>query len=177
MVTHGKAARSARGRFASRSTTRTTPSTKQPALHTPAVSFSSYTTSHTNIEENANPIATANFTAGDVEFGGRPPSKLALTQPYGTIHQTIDGVNTDLRIAEAEKISKADALLLGLESTPSSARIQAKPVNQSNEKRVLRSQDGASRTRSDLAHFFPDYEDIVFGKAQEPGTASLVRYH
>ncbi|KAI9713776.1 MAG: hypothetical protein M1828_001370 [Chrysothrix sp. TS-e1954] len=36
------------------------------------------------------------------------------------------------------------------------------------EKRVLRSADGTSHSESDLAYFFPDYEDYVFGPTKSP---------
>lgn len=37
------------------------------------------------------------------------------------------------------------------------------------DKRVLRSQTGTSRCNSELALFFPDYEDYVFGPEKESG--------
>jgi len=160
MVTQGKAARSARGRFARKSTTTTTTSTlkKQSTLNFPPLAASNVVPDSDDISAipPSQPI-DVNLSAG------RPPSKLAVKQPYGVVQQTIDGVNTDLKIAGEENLSAADASLLGIDQTP-------KPVaEQPKEKRVLRSKDGPSRTRSDLAHFFPDYEEVVFGKPREPG--------
>lgn len=37
------------------------------------------------------------------------------------------------------------------------------------EKRTLRSQDGGSRSKSELASYFPNYDDIVSDKPKEPG--------
>ena len=39
-------------------------------------------------------------------------------------------------------------------------------------KRVLRSADGTSRSESDLAYFFPDYDELVFGSKKPPGMSA-----
>lgn len=39
-----------------------------------------------------------------------------------------------------------------------------------DDKRVLRSQDGLSKSRSSLNQFFPDFQDVLSGQDQAPGT-------
>lgn len=166
MVTQGKTVRSARGRFASRKSN-STPQ-KQATLGIPlTISFA--TSASSDIASDGNALSTSRLSSGADLSAGRPPSKLAVTQPYGTLQQTIDGATTDLKIAHGEKLSASDASLLGLK-LPS--RASPNPNAQAKEKRVLRSQDGGPRTRSDLAHFFPDYEEVVFGAPKVRGSSS-----
>ena len=49
------------------------------------------------------------------------------------------------------------------------AKVPAKIIKQI-EKRTLRSQDGGSRSKSDLALYFANYDDIVSNEPREPGT-------
>jgi len=165
MVTHAKAARSARGRFTSR---RSRITTTTATIDTPTSSFDAPTRPNTGAESHEAISAPSSLTTGAGLSAGRPPSKLAVTQPYGPLQQTIDGVTTDLKTPFGDSLSVSDASLLGLKP-PGQPAGSSKPANQSQEKRVLRSKDGASRTRSELAHFFPDYEEVVFGAPKEPG--------
>lgn len=171
MVTQGKAARSVRGRFTSHKSTTTTP-TKLPPSGVSLTSFQSLATPDQHAESHEGSLILTPLQPGDANLSaGRPPSKLVVKEPYGIVQQTINGVDTDLKIATGEHLSVADASLLGLKATQ---QVTLESSNQPKEKRVLRSQDGASRTRSDLAHFFPDYEEVVFGQPKEPGTLVII---
>ena len=50
-----------------------------------------------------------------------------------------------------------------------------KPIDaiKQEEKRTLRSQDGGSRSRSELASYFPNYDDIVSNEPKEPRTNAI----
>lgn len=61
-------------------------------------------------------------------------------------------------VAEASAVAFDNAITKEITSTP-----------KEKDKRVLRSQGGSSRSKSSLARFFPDFEDVVFGASKEPG--------
>ena len=64
------------------------------------------------------------------------------------------------------------------EATPLGSQINAaikgplKAVKQ-DEKRTLRSHDGGSRSKSELASYFSNYDDIVSNEPKEPGTSPI----
>ncbi len=47
-------------------------------------------------------------------------------------------------------------------------------VSSQNDKRSLRSHDGGSRSKSELALYFPNYDELVSIEPKEPGRTSLV---
>lgn len=56
----------------------------------------------------------------------------------------------------------------------STSKTQSLPINTSNslslaDKRSLRSHDGGSRSKSELALYFPNYDELVSIEAKEPG--------
>ena len=50
--------------------------------------------------------------------------------------------------------------------------VNTKDVSGHNDKRSLRSHDGCSRSRSELALYFPNYDDLVSIEPKEPGRTS-----
>ncbi|KAF2146666.1 uncharacterized protein K452DRAFT_355139 [Aplosporella prunicola CBS 121167] len=95
----------------------------------------------------------------------RPPTKVTVTQPHGGLVQTTNGVQTSLDIREDDVPSNSatpkpegtGALLVPGSGPP-----------QSQDKRTLRSQDGGSRLKSDLAIYFPNYDEVISGVPQQP---------
>ena len=47
--------------------------------------------------------------------------------------------------------------------------VQTKDVSSPNDKRSLRSHDGCSRSKSELALYFPNYDDLVSIEPKKPG--------
>ncbi|KAH7399662.1 something about silencing, SAS, complex subunit 4-domain-containing protein [Pyrenochaeta sp. MPI-SDFR-AT-0127] len=90
----------------------------------------------------------------------RPPTKITVTQPHGELLRITNGVATPLGI-------DADDVRSGT-STPrpgSSGKltVPAPGSSTSQDKRSLRSHDGGSRLKSDLATYFSNYDDIIAG--------------
>jgi hypothetical protein len=104
----------------------------------------------------------------------RPPTKIIVTQPHGELQRITNGVQAPLGI-HADDVPSA-------RSTPrpgSSGKLTAPPAvpapastasSQSQDKRSLRSHDGGSRLKSDLAIYFSNYDDIIAGVPKPDGT-------
>lgn len=94
----------------------------------------------------------------------KPPNKVTLSQPGGHLEQTINGVKHDFNIDESG---------LGLPTprgtTPASSGIQPKQpaLAKKEEKRTLRSQDEGPRLKSELAVYFPNYEEVILDAPKE----------
>ncbi|TKA65250.1 hypothetical protein B0A49_08553 [Cryomyces minteri] len=97
----------------------------------------------------------------------KPPTKITVTQPHGGILQTTNGVQTTLAFCEDSLLSrpsqastpKANGLVDGAGQSLSA---------RNKDKRTLRSQDGGSRLKSDLAIYFPNYDEVVFDAPKQP---------
>ena len=50
--------------------------------------------------------------------------------------------------------------------------VNTKDLSSQNDKRSLRSHDGCSRSKSELALYFPNYDELVSIEPKEPGTTS-----
>ncbi|KAF2707486.1 hypothetical protein K504DRAFT_503725 [Pleomassaria siparia CBS 279.74] len=96
----------------------------------------------------------------------RPPIKVTVTQPHGELLGTTNGVSRVLGIA-ADDVK--EHLSSGLSTpiangAPTSLTVPASSKGtQAQDKRSLRSQDGGSRLKSDLATYFSSYDDIIAG--------------
>lgn len=95
----------------------------------------------------------------------RPPTKITVTQPHGELLRITNGVAAPLGI-DADAVPSTTP-------TPrpsSSAGKQPGPASTtSQDKRSLRSHDGGSRLKSDLAIYFFNYDDVIAGVPQPPG--------
>jgi hypothetical protein len=97
----------------------------------------------------------------------RPPTKIIVTQPHGELQRITNGVAVPLGI-DADNVPSRPG---------SSGKLVAPPVpapastasSQSQEKRSLRSHDGGSRLKSDLAIYFANYDDIIAGIPKPDG--------
>jgi hypothetical protein len=94
----------------------------------------------------------------------RPPTKITVTQPHGQLLRITNGVPAALDIA-ADDVPSARST-----PRPGSAGKLA-PA----DKRSLRSHDGGSRLKSDLAIYFASYDDIIAGVSKPTG-AELLDY-
>lgn len=95
----------------------------------------------------------------------RPPTKIAVTQPHGELLAITNGTVAPLGI-DADDIRSA-------RSTPrpgSAGKLAPTTAGASaTDKRSLRSHDGGSRLKSDLATYFASYDDIIAGVAKPAG--------
>ncbi|KAK0660893.1 hypothetical protein DIS24_g2962 [Lasiodiplodia hormozganensis] len=106
--------------------------------------------------KGATPIASAEQQQ---QQHPRPPTKVTVTQPHGGLVQATNGVQTQLDhrdddVPSQSATPKPDAQ--GGLSVPTG-------TSQPQDKRTLRSQDGGSRLKSDLAIYFPNYDDVIAG--------------
>ncbi|KAI6808130.1 hypothetical protein KC342_g18687, partial [Hortaea werneckii] len=93
----------------------------------------------------------------------KPPTKVTVAQPHGQLVETLNGVRAPLDVKQDD---------LPIAKSPERLPPQPKPVNKAvenkkEEKRTLRSQDEGPRLKSELATYFPEYEDVVFGTDKE----------
>ncbi|RMZ21873.1 hypothetical protein D0859_14119 [Hortaea werneckii] len=93
----------------------------------------------------------------------KPPNKVTVAQPHGQLVETLNGVRAPLDVKQDD---------LPTVKSPERLPPQPKPVNKAvenkkEEKRTLRSQDEGPRLKSELATYFPEYEDVVFGTDRE----------
>ncbi|KAF1840387.1 uncharacterized protein K460DRAFT_296357 [Cucurbitaria berberidis CBS 394.84] len=90
----------------------------------------------------------------------RPPTKITVTQPHGELLRITNGVAAPMGI-HADDVPSA-------ESTPrpdSSGKLAS--ASTLHDKRSLRSHDGGSRLKSDLAIYFANYDDIILGMPKQ----------
>ncbi|CAD0082393.1 unnamed protein product [Aureobasidium vineae] len=94
----------------------------------------------------------------------RPPVKLTLSEPHGPLLQTTNGVRTSLSVTED---------LIPANTSPSATPAPAlnpsqRQTRKTSERRSLRSHDEGPRLKSELAVYFPNYEDIIYDSNKEP---------
>ncbi|KAK4550042.1 hypothetical protein LTR36_003009 [Oleoguttula mirabilis] len=116
-------------------------------------------------------VAQSGGPVGDVSV--KPPTKITVAQPHGQLLETLNGVRTPLDINEDELSRRASpaAARRSLERVPQPTKAEEK--KKVEEKRTLRSQDDGPRLKSELATYFPEYEEIVFGVEQEEDFITL----
>ncbi|KAF2649321.1 hypothetical protein K491DRAFT_669161 [Lophiostoma macrostomum CBS 122681] len=111
--------------------------------------------------------ATALNAADATSDTARPPTKVTVTQPHGHLVRITNGVPAALGIA-------ADDVPSGVwtpktNGAPAALTVPAQtPATQTQDKRSLRSHDGGSRMKSDLAIYFSNYDDVIAGVPKSP---------
>ncbi len=100
----------------------------------------------------------------------RPPTKVVHREPHGELVRITNGVQTLLDI-DADDVPSGRST-----PRPGSAGKLAVPAPaadpKSKDRRSLRSSDGGSRLKSDLAVYFSSYDDVIAG-LPKPSGASL----
>lgn len=96
----------------------------------------------------------------------RPPTKLTVEQPHGKLLQITNGVRRSLNVREDEIPSDVSQA-----TTPDPSAPQKTGGRNPSERRSLRSQDEGTRLKSELAVYFPNYEDVIYDVPQEVGTS------
>ncbi|KAF1360647.1 hypothetical protein EJ07DRAFT_115164 [Lizonia empirigonia] len=102
-----------------------------------------------------------------LEDAARPPTKVLVQEPHGELVRITNGVQTLLGI-DADDVPSGRST-----PRPGSAGKLAVPVPaadaKSRDRRSLRSSDGGSRLKSDLAVYFSSYDDIIAGLPKPSG--------
>ncbi|EME43825.1 hypothetical protein DOTSEDRAFT_71604 [Dothistroma septosporum NZE10] len=105
----------------------------------------------------------------------KPPNKLVRDEPHGHVAETINGVKSTLNVNEDELLRPSPKPAPRRTRTRSpqpalpaaiSAPTLQKPAKK-DDKRTLRSADDGPRLKSELAVYFPNYEDIIFDAPQD----------
>jgi hypothetical protein len=94
----------------------------------------------------------------------KPPSKITIDEPHGQLVETINGVRNELNIDEDDLLrsSPKPERVERATRSPVPAPAPTKDSRKTEDKRTLRSQDDGPRLKSELAIYFPNYEDIMF---------------
>jgi hypothetical protein len=95
-----------------------------------------------------------------------PPTRLTVTQPHGGLLETVNGVRVRLNITDDDLSSKAPT------PRPESIIARASSTGRPQEARSLRSKDGGSRIKSELAIYFGNYDEIINDAPRTPGNAN-----
>lgn len=111
----------------------------------------------------------------DQHFAPKPPSRVSLQEPHGQLVHTVNGVQTTLDIAEDELLrpspkperASSRRTTRSPQPPPQHQLVHAPTVQKKDDKRTLRSQDDGPRLKSELAVYFPSYEDIIFDVPRE----------
>ena len=101
----------------------------------------------------------------------KPPTRVTVTQPHGRLLQNLNGVQTLLDAEEDELSLPTSGIttpkLQRLPKTTLHPYSPPQPAKQ-DDKRSLRSHDEGPRVKSELAIYFPNYEEIIFDAPHEP---------
>ncbi|KAF2088349.1 hypothetical protein K490DRAFT_65025 [Saccharata proteae CBS 121410] len=103
----------------------------------------------------------------------KPPTKITVTHPHGGgLVQTVNGVRTELGEGREGNATTMAARGKGEEdarlAVPGGDAGAGAASAQKTDKRSLRSQDGGSRLKSDLAIYFPNYDEVISGVPKKP---------
>ena len=140
----------------------TTDSPERPSKRTKLTRIDSYPPAARSLSA---PTSDSDITAP------RPPTKLTLTEPRGDVLQTTNGVCTTIAIGDGG-IQTGASLVATPENTPHRQIKESATNSKSQDKRTLRSHDEGGRLKSDLATYFPNYEDVINDTPTEPGKSS-----
>ncbi|SMQ51230.1 unnamed protein product [Zymoseptoria tritici ST99CH_1A5] len=112
----------------------------------------------------SHPKATHTQTTLDHFTLPRPPTKVTVDEPHGQLVETTNGVRTELDLDEDDLLrpSPRPERIQRATRSPVPATAPTKDAPKTEDKRTLRSQDDGPRLKSELAIYFPNYEDIMF---------------
>lgn len=89
----------------------------------------------------------------------RPPTRLTFAKPDGDLIRTTNGVQTTLKFAH--DVPATDS------SRASTAEPSQRQTRKAADRRSLRSHDEGPRLKSELAVYFPYYEDVIYDAPKE----------
>lgn len=162
-------------------------STRRTSRSSPLLAFGTDDTPVQQATHSPAPVAARkrSATALDADADAdapnpRPPTKVTVTQPHGELVRITNGVPALLGVATDELPSarsssrpRSAGRLAVPTSTSTSAPSPANngPQAKDKDKRSLRSHDGGSRLKSDLAVYFSSYDDVIAGLPAQSGTS------
>lgn len=111
--------------------------------------------------------ATRSHPQVDGTPAARPPTRVTVAQPHGGLLETVNGVRSRLNITHDDLSSKAPT------PRPESINGVTSVNGRPSEARALRSKDGGSRIKSELAIYFGNYDDVINDTPRTPGTPCL----
>lgn len=115
-----------------------------------------------NLRHSASRPTHKQTTLDKFAFAAQPPSKITVDEPHGQLVETINGVRSELDAGEDELALESPRPQRKVTRTPPPPPPQPRKEEKKEEKRTLRSQDDGPRLKSDLATYFPNYEDVMF---------------
>ncbi|OQN99460.1 hypothetical protein B0A48_14438 [Cryoendolithus antarcticus] len=96
----------------------------------------------------------------------RPPNKITLRRPGGKAIETVNGVQRELSV-------QGDAVAGAMREVSAPVPPAGSAASRKEEKRTLRSQDDGPKLKSELAVYFPNYEEIMFDLPREDDFINL----
>lgn len=98
-----------------------------------------------------------------------PSTRVAVQAPHGQLVQTINGVTSALDAGEDDLLHPSPRPQRVTRSPQPGPPLNAhgKEGQKQEDKRSLRSHDDGPRLKSDLAIYFPNYEDVIFDAPKE----------
>ena len=129
------------------------------------------TSAHGSVQKPTTPARSSRKRPlpDDATPDARPPTKITVTQPHGELLRTTNGVAAPLGIGADEIPSRP-----GSAGNIAPAAGCSSSKDKEKDKRSLRSHDGGSRLKSDLATYFSSYEDIIAGVPKPAGMFVVV---
>lgn len=119
---------------------------------------------------------SANSATATATATAKPPTKVTVARPHGQLVETVNGVRAPLDVKQDELPSvksperlpppPADEVPIQEKDT-GKADAPAGGRTRKEERRSLRSHDDGPRLKSELATYFAEYEDVVFGTEKE----------
>lgn len=116
----------------------------------------------------------------DVSADARPPTKITVTQPHGELLRITNGVSAPLGVS-ADDLSSGASTPAGNAPVAAGALAVPPPTTPAQtgtavgqDQRSLRSKDGGSRLKSELATYFANYDEIMAGVPEPSGTIALL---
>ena len=141
-------------------------------------------------------LATANGTSKRQKLSSKPSAadvqsllshqlpqsspKVPSRKRLGDRAAGLTGAFSGVQRSNGTIISPHSRLTNGESQTQSFASTSSAPLLENTrkaevDKRTLRSQDGGSRSKSELAQYFPNFDDIVSNDPKEAGTSRTLR--
>lgn len=100
----------------------------------------------------------------------RPPTKVVHREPHGELVRITNGVQTLLDI-DADDVPSRHLTPAPRPGSAGKLAVPAPANPKSKDRRSLRSSDGGSRLKSDLAVYFSSYDDIIAGLPKPSGAS------
>lgn len=111
------------------------------------------------------PDPHANGTSSPLS--SQTPLRIRFTKPRATTQDLTNGTQPNTALKGEIKSRNLSKVIEG--EARHTAADHPRPEDERADKRVLRSQDGGARGASELANFFPEFHDVVYGPEIEPG--------